>query len=120
MDESAQTKAQQSFPHPRASRLLASSNYLAVNRDLIGFLGLETAAFFSELASECSYFEDRHLLADGWFFTTVENIQRKTGIKKKRQYSIFKELKALGLVETKRAGMPAKRYIRINEDALLA
>lgn len=99
--------------------LIASQNFIAVNKELIKIFGLEEAIILGELASEYNYWEKLKQLDDeGYFFSTVENIEENTTIKEKRQRNALNNLKARGIIDVKLKGLPAKRYIKINEEQL--
>lgn len=93
---------------------LDSGNYIAANRSLIKAFGLHVAVIIGELASEAKYWKKRGQLEDGWFFSTVENIEEATGLNAYYQREAIKQLHELGFIETKYKGLPRKRYIRIN------
>lgn len=97
-------------------KILSSDNYISVNKTLIQKVGLEAAAILGELASEFCYWEEHDGLADGYFFSTVENIEEKTGLSAYNQRQAMNKLMELGLIDVKKMGIPAKRYIRINEE----
>lgn len=92
---------------------LASGNYIAVNRSLIKVFGLDGAVLIGELASEAKYWNDRDKLEDGWFFSTIENVEEATGLSGYQQRKALSELTKAGVVETTQKGIPKKRYIRI-------
>lgn len=99
--------------------LIASQNFIAVNKELIKIFGLEEAIILGELASEYNYWEKLKQLDDeGYFFSTVENIEENTTIKEKRQRNALNNLKERGIIDVKLKGLPAKRYIKINEEQL--
>lgn len=95
--------------------LLRSDGSIVVNKRLAKEIGLNEAIIYSELVSLHKYWEDRgELTEDGWFFCTIENLEENTTIKKDTQNRAISKLeKKLGLIETKRMGLPAKRYFRI-------
>lgn len=93
---------------------LASGNYIAVNRTLIKAFGLEGAVLIGELASEAKYWNDRDKLEDGWFFSTIENVEEATGLSGYQQRKALSELTSAGVIETAQKGIPKKRYIRIH------
>jgi hypothetical protein len=93
---------------------LAAGNYIAVNRSLIKVFGLDGAVLIGELASEAKYWNDRDKLEDGWFFSTIENIEEATGLSGYQQRKALAELKSAGVIETSQKGIPKKRYIRIH------
>ena len=97
-------------------QLIASENYISVNKDLIKLLGLEEAIMLGELASEQYYWQkENRLVEDAWFFSTIENIEENTGLSGHKQRKALKSLEDMGLIEQKIKGIPAKRYIRIIE-----
>jgi hypothetical protein len=96
--------------------LLASSSFITVNKDLIKAVGIEAALLFGELASEYSYWSDSN---DDYFYSTVENLEEKTTLNDYQQRKAIKVLKDKGLIEVKIKGVPAKRYFKINDNAVL-
>lgn len=101
-------------------RLLASDGFLSVNKHLARIVGLDAAVLLAELASAHNYFESREqLTADGMFFETVEHIQENTTLTQYQQAKAVKVLVNAGILETKKIGIPAKRYFFINEEAVL-
>ena len=102
------------------TQLFGSRNFVVVNKTLIKLLGLEEAVILGELASEYDYWEGSGQLDDeGYFFSTVENVEENTSLTKYRQKKALDTLQKLGIVDVKRKGLPAKRYIKIYEEALL-
>lgn len=95
--------------------MIASNNYIVVNKQLARAFGLEEAVMLGELASQMEYWQQRGELNDGYFYSTVENVKDNTTLSDKRQRSALNALKEAGIIDVKLAGMPAKRYIRINE-----
>ena len=81
-------------------------------------LGLEEAILFGELASEYEYWRGQDKLDDGWFYSTVENVEENTTLTKYKQKKAFDNLQGMGLLEIQRKGLPAKKYIKINEEKL--
>lgn len=101
-------------------KLLASDGFLSVNKHLARIVGLDAAVLLAELASAYNYFEmtDR-LTDDGMFFETVEHIEDNTTLSKYQQAKAVKALTEAGIIETKKIGIPAKRYFLIKEDMIL-
>lgn len=99
--------------------LLSSGNFITVNRTLIKSYGLDAAVMLGELASEFLYWDERGAAEGGWFYSTVENVEQNAGLTAHEQRNALVKLAEAGLVEVKRGGMPAKRYIRIVEDAVV-
>lgn len=98
--------------------LIASNNYIVVNKQLARAFGLEEAIMLGELASEMEYWQQRGELQGGFFYSTIENVKDSTTLSDKRQRSALTTLKEAGIIDVKLAGLPAKRYIRINEKQL--
>ena len=99
---------------------LANDNFIVINRDLIDVLGLDCAVFLSEIASEWNYWDKTGKAEDGWFFSTSENIQKKSGLSNYKQTASIKKLSAMGILEVSVKGTPATRYFRINEGRLVS
>lgn len=89
-------------------------NYVAVNYTLIRKYGLHAAVIIGELASEARYYKRKGQLEDGWFFSTVENIEEHTGLNAYYQREALKVLQDLSIVEIKYSGLPRKRYFRVD------
>lgn len=99
-------------------QLIASDGFITVNKELIKLVGLEEAIIFGELASEWDYWQKRNEVHDGWFFSTIENIEDKTTLSEHKQRRAINKLKALNLIDVMIKGLPAKRYIKINTEAV--
>lgn len=97
-------------------QLISARNFITVNKDLIKLLGLEEAILLGELASEYDYWESQDKLEEGYFYSTVENIQEHTTLSDHKQRKALKNLKSRDLIDVKLKGIPAKRYIKINEE----
>lgn len=101
-------------------QLIASSSFVVVNKQLVKELGLEEALMLGELASEYSYWLDREELTDdGYFYSTVENVEDNTGLSDYKQRKALNSLKQKGLVDVDLRGLPAKRFVKIFEEQLL-
>lgn len=100
-------------------QLLASRNYITVNKDLIKIIGLEEAVILGELASEYNYYFDKDELDDGYFYSTVDNIEQNTSLSEYKQRKAINSLKDNNILDIKIKGIPAKRYIKLNEEQIL-
>ena len=100
-------------------QFLASKNYITVNKDLIKIVGLEEAVILGELASEYNYYLSQEELEDGYFYSTIENIEDNTGLTEHKQRRAINTLKEKDILNIKVKGMPARRYIKINEEQVL-
>lgn len=100
-------------------QLIASESFITVNKELIKKVGLEEAIILGELASEFDYWtKQKGLTPDGYFFSTVENIEDKTTLSDHKQRKALNKLRELELVDVSIRGLPAKRYIKLNEENL--
>ena len=98
--------------------LLSSSAFLIVNKQLAKQVGLKGAVLLADLISKEEYFIANGM-NDGWFFNTEANIERDTTLTSYQQRKVLKTLKKYEIIETKRKGIPAKQYFKINEANLL-
>lgn len=95
----------------------ASNNYGLYNKTLAKKIGLHESIFLGEIISEYDYWNKMHSLTeDGYFYSTVENVMEATTLSDYQQRSIIKHLVELKIIDVRVAGMPAKRYFRINEE----
>ena len=100
-------------------KLLASEGFITVNKEVIQKVGLHEAIMLGELCSKQQYWKDRkELTNDGYFFCTKENFENETTLSRYYQDKAIAKLENLGIVETKIIGLPARKYFRINENAL--
>ena len=98
--------------------LLSSSAFLVVNKQLAKVIGLKETVLLADLISKEEYFIANGM-TDGWFFNTEANIERDTTLTSYQQRKCLKTLKKYEIIETKRKGIPAKQYFKINEANLL-
>lgn len=102
-------------------QLIANESFITVNKILIKLVGLEEAILIGELASEYDYWSKHGgLTPEGYYFSTVENIEEKTTLSDHKQRKAFNKLKQLGLIDVKVKGIPAKRYIKLNDEKIMA
>ena len=99
--------------------LLASDNFIVINRELLKRYGLNATLMLCELASEYNYYnKEGELEDDGLFFSTIENISDKTGLSRYQQAEALKTLDEMGIVKTIVKGIPAKRYFKLDIEKL--
>nr|DAY29647.1 MAG TPA: replication initiator protein [Caudoviricetes sp.] len=99
--------------------LISNNNFITLNKDLIKAIGLEEAILLGELASEYDYWKKQELLENGYFYSTIENIEEHTTLSEYKQRKALNSLKNQGLIDIKIKGLPAKRFIKINEEQVL-
>lgn len=100
-------------------QLISTSNFIIVNKDLIKVLGLEGAILLGELASEYDYWNNKNEIEDEYFYSTIENIEEKTTLTAYKQRKGLENLKNKGIIDIQIRGIPAKRYIKINEEKVI-
>ena len=84
---------------------------IAFNRDFVDLgIGITGAL----LLSQAIYWSKRTKDTQGWFYKTADEWQEETGMTRNEQETARKKLRELGILEEKRAGLPAKLYYRIN------
>ena len=99
---------------------LRSDGSIIVNKRLARNIGLSETIIYSELLSRYCYFKDRgQLTDDGFFFNTVEDLELGTTLNDYAQRKAIKKLEELGLIETSKRDLPAKRYFKIVNDVTL-
>lgn len=103
-----------------------NNGYWAVNKSLVRYLDDTNAhiasIFFSELLDQSDYFEMKGELKnvdgeDGFFFMTMDKIEKRVFIKPKMQASLIKLLEKKGLIRSIVVGLPAKKHFKIEDDA---
>jgi hypothetical protein len=94
--------------------LLSSSAFIIFNKELARQVGLKEAILLADLISKEEYFIANGM-TDGWFFNTEANIEKDTTLTPYQQRKCLKTLKTSLVLETKRKGIPAKQYFKINE-----
>jgi hypothetical protein len=98
--------------------LLSSTAFIILNKELARQVGLKEAILLADLISKEEYFISKGM-TDGWFFNTEANIEADTTLNPYHQRKCIKTLKTHQIIETKRMGIPAKQYFKINEFQVL-
>lgn len=99
-------------------KLISNRNYGTYNKSMARAYGIEVAIMLGELAGEYDYYYELDKVDDGWFYSTSENIEYNTSLTYYQQTKAINKLIELGVIEQKRAGIPAKRYFRFNTKKL--
>ena len=100
--------------------LLSSSSFIMTKKILIKAIGTDAAIIFGELCSEYNYWQQKGKLVDKQcFYSTRENIEDNTGLSEYRQRVAINKMIKIGLVETKKMGIPCKIYYKLNEINIL-
>ena len=97
--------------------LLNPDNTMTVNRLLAHAVGMPAAVIYTALIGKYVYYEQNDLLsADGWFYSTVSDLEESTTLGIKAQRSAIKCLEENGLIKCEMKGMPAMRYFFVCDD----
>lgn len=100
---------------------LSRDAYLSVNKKLIQLTNIETAIYLADILSKEKYFADRGQLNDeGFFFNTQNDIEYDTTLSAYQQRQCVQKLQSIDIITTKRSGMPARTFIKINHVQLLS
>ena len=100
-------------------KLIASRNFITVNKDVAKAVGLIEANVLGALCSELVYCESvGRTTEDGFFPFSIELLQEETTLGRKSQDTAIAHLVSAGLIEQENRGMPNKRHFRINEEAV--
>lgn len=91
-----------------------SSNYWTLNKTVVDMFGIETAFLLTIFAEAETMMADK----DGWFFQTVETIEKMTTLSRYKQDKSIDELVEAGILERDVRGIPAKRYFKLDYNAL--
>lgn len=90
-------------------QLIASDSFLAVNKKLIKELGLHEAILLGAFASKQNYNNN------DWFYYTQEAINNDCGLGRKPFEAALNKLIEIGIIITKKEGLPAKKYYLITD-----
>ena len=99
---------------------LNPTNTGSYNRPIAHALGLAAAVVYAALINKQVYYEQHNMLdEEGFFYSTIADLQESTSMGKCQQGNAIKVLTDAGLAEVCRRGMPAKRYFRVRDDVEL-
>lgn len=97
-------------------QLINPDNTMSVNRYLAHSIGMAETIIYAALISKYTYYRDKGKASDGWFYSTIEDLQESTTYGRKVQTTAINKLVGYGLLESKLMGMPARRYFRLISD----
>ena len=98
--------------------LLSIDGYIPVNKDLAKLVGINEAIIVGELLSEYRYWRANNgLTEDGYFYSTVENIETNTTLNEYLQRKVLKHLLDLKLIDIQYR-KDKLRFFKINTDVL--
>lgn len=90
--------------------LLNHDNTISVNRRLAHALGLSEAVIYAALLAKHAWYEQHGKLSDGWFYSTVDDMEESTSLTKCQQSRCVKRLVSAGLIRCAAKGLPARRF----------
>lgn len=93
--------------------LIASDNYITLNKTLLKKLGVEATILFGALCSYQRYFNGEE------FYKEQDKLIEDTCLTEYLLRNATKILKDLGLISVIKKGLPAKNYYKVNADKLL-
>lgn len=98
-------------------QLMNPTNTIYANRCLAHAIGMNETIIYSALISKFTYYSFNNMeCIDGWFYSTVIDLQESTTYGEKAQRRAINNLVNFKLIETRVKGVPAKRYFRITDD----
>lgn len=90
--------------------VLNPDNTISFNRPLAHAIGLSETILYGALVAKWYYYSERDMLdEDGWFYSTVPDLQESTSLSEKQQKRCIKTLIDLELIKCETRGMPARR-----------
>ncbi|MBP1550479.1 MAG: hypothetical protein J6A05_10805 [Oscillospiraceae bacterium] len=95
------------------TELLNPSNTISANRYLAHSIGMTETIIYSALISKHIFYSKNDMLLDGYFYSTISDLEESTTFGVKAQKSAINKLMQFGLIECVVKGLPAKRYFRI-------
>lgn len=100
--------------------LLSNDSFLSVNKTLAKEIGVIPAVMLAELIGEQKYWSIREELdREGFFYSTIENIEENCGLNRSQQDIAVKELIKFDLLDKKVLGLPRKRYFKVKPQNIL-
>lgn len=101
---------------------LAQDSFLQVNTSLLDFLDGDSNSvlILSSLISQYKFYKSQDMIdSNGYFYCTIEHLYKRTRIKESSQRASLRNLQTIyGLLKVKVSGMPAKRFIKLDFEAI--
>lgn len=99
--------------------MLSSGGFITLNKKAVRIFGLENAVLIGEFVSKEKYLkENGSLTEDGFFYSTIEDVENNTSLKERTQQRLIADLKAKDIIQVELRGLPARRHIKINYEKL--
>lgn len=74
---------------------------------------------YAALLAKHAWYEQHGKLSDGWFYSTVDDMEESTSLTKCQQSRCVKRLVSAGLIRCAAKGLPARRFFYIVDDSQL-
>lgn len=100
------------------TNILFSHGAIISNKKLIASLGNDATLLLGEIYSEHLYFKGKGETEGGWFFSTVRNLQKNTGLSYYKQNKAIKKLICMGFLMSDRKGYCGMRHFKVNEELI--
>ena len=98
-------------------KLLNSDNTVSANRLLAHALGIKAALLFNSLIGKQAYYEKHSMLdSEGWFYSTIEDMQESTALSRCQQNKAIGVLAKAGLIDYRTGGVHCRRHFRVRND----
>ena len=98
-------------------KLLNSDNTVSANRLLAHALGIKAALLFNSLVGKQAYYEKHSMLdSEGWFYSTIEDMQESTALSRCQQNKAIGVLVKAGLIDYRTGGVHCRRHFRVRDD----
>lgn len=97
---------------------MAGSSWFKVPRAFLVTMPPDEAVVYAYLIDLCKQLDVHLRRKDGWFYCTVEKLERETGVGAKAQTRILQTLEENGYIHLGRRGVPPRRHVWIDADAL--
>lgn len=99
---------------------LTDEAHWRVNKRLVYAVGLDAALLLTNLVSKQYYFKSKKTLTrEGFFFNTQKNITESLGMSPHTQRQVIRKLELIGILETRKMGIPAKTYFKVVNNKML-
>ena len=109
--------------------LLRPDGFIMANKAVIKKCGLHEAIILGALCSRQNFYDDdvcrkacwkeSYGEYEGFFFCTASSLEEETTLSPYQQRNALNNLESLGLIETKLKGVPATKWMKVNEVELV-
>lgn len=98
---------------------LSGDGYWQVNKKVVKELGANTAIAIADLLNVEKLFEENGKLPkDEWFFQSIEQVEKYTGLTRYEQETAYRKLRTRKFIEQINKGVPRRRWFRIDHEQM--